>query len=642
MPIRTKLITNVAYSPTEPTLESQIRAQVDGSIQEVLDLAIADTTARKLSPAGDFTGTLNGLAITAAEPGLSAAFNAHTLDNARQLSGYVNVKQFLCDDGQYVKGDGIHDDVTGIQRALDYCHVVSNKVNTLYFPQGIYCISKPLLALGSNVYADVTDIGITIKGENMAGVTIKKTTSNLLGNGLIWDKDTILTCGSDYIWAFTGGIVDEENKRCTNIKIENITFTKSTRSGIGLYFPLSSHGIELKSLYFDNCLSSIESNNHFFLSKISYIRIRGGAYGINLYNDGVKTSLTISECYCMAQTVCAYAIKGAIYSNMINCCADGVTGIVFDLYFSNIALTGCGAESALAVNMYKMFNSTVTLISCESFTNSTNASSKIFYIQNSNVTLIGGTYSYQTTTPGMVFDTYATKLAIYNTQIGTALTPSIISENTTMYKFYQDSASSFMVGEGDYVGKNNHNVAFGFGSNPYTQDDGTDYYWSTRHNSGNVVISKRPLATGGIGWVITELTARSLGTVTTIVGNVVTLTDMTLDKTASHAINYKPLMHITSTNGFNGVVESVNMTAKTITVMAGFSGAFANGDYIDIIAPPRGHMQTAKIPILMSGVTSLRPTVGLVKNQSYYDDTLNIPIYWNGSNWKKYSDNVTV
>ena len=33
---------------------------------------------------------------------------------------FVNVMNFKCDDGEYVKGNGIHDDTTGIQRAIDF------------------------------------------------------------------------------------------------------------------------------------------------------------------------------------------------------------------------------------------------------------------------------------------------------------------------------------------------------------------------------------------------------------------------------------------------------------------------------------------------------------------------------------------
>lgn len=51
-----------------------------------------------------------------------------------KLENFFNVREFLCDDGEYVKGDGTHDDTTGIQNALD------NATGALFFPRGIYKI----------------------------------------------------------------------------------------------------------------------------------------------------------------------------------------------------------------------------------------------------------------------------------------------------------------------------------------------------------------------------------------------------------------------------------------------------------------------------------------------------------------------
>lgn len=60
------------------------------------------------------------------------------LDNIiRDKDGYVSVKSFLCDDGEFVKGDGVHDDTTGIKKALE------NYTN-IRIPAGNYLITSPL------------------------------------------------------------------------------------------------------------------------------------------------------------------------------------------------------------------------------------------------------------------------------------------------------------------------------------------------------------------------------------------------------------------------------------------------------------------------------------------------------------------
>jgi hypothetical protein len=56
------------------------------AIKALIDAVYTDITInRKLSPTGDFTGTWNSVQMTAAEPGLSSAFNAHLSDIANMV-----------------------------------------------------------------------------------------------------------------------------------------------------------------------------------------------------------------------------------------------------------------------------------------------------------------------------------------------------------------------------------------------------------------------------------------------------------------------------------------------------------------------------------------------------------------------------
>lgn len=64
-----------------------------------------------------------------------------TLNVVRKVDGWTNLKSFKCDDGQWVQGDGIHDDTTGIQRAINsvsnnkvYGHGVFYITDTIYIP----------------------------------------------------------------------------------------------------------------------------------------------------------------------------------------------------------------------------------------------------------------------------------------------------------------------------------------------------------------------------------------------------------------------------------------------------------------------------------------------------------------------------
>jgi len=119
-----------------------------------------------------------------------------------RLALVVNVKDFKCDDGQYVKGDGIHDDTTGIQKALD-----SLGEKTIQFPKGVYKVTSSLninidhtkiIGLsGSEIVASidggilfniqanhVTIEGITLNGNSLTrnGITLETAKSHLTVN----------------------------------------------------------------------------------------------------------------------------------------------------------------------------------------------------------------------------------------------------------------------------------------------------------------------------------------------------------------------------------------------------------------------------------------------------------------------------
>jgi lysophospholipase L1-like esterase len=121
---RTKLLTDAVYSPTIAASEEAIRTQIDDSIQEVLDLALEDvTTNRKLSPTGDFRGTINGGDVTLTEPGLSGAFNAHLADVASaETFGHVKVPSGNIDtNGMLIFTGG-----TGSDNSLQFLKLLEN------------------------------------------------------------------------------------------------------------------------------------------------------------------------------------------------------------------------------------------------------------------------------------------------------------------------------------------------------------------------------------------------------------------------------------------------------------------------------------------------------------------------------------
>lgn len=49
----------------------------------------------------------------------------------------------------------------------------------------------------------------------------------------------------------------------------------------------------------------------------------------------------------------------------------------------------------------------------------------------------------------------------------------------------------------------------------------------------------------------------------------------------------------------------------------------------------------AKLAAVASGTTEQRPTENLVVGQQYFDTTLGVPVYWNGTEWHNPFANIT-
>jgi len=87
-----------------------------------------------------FTGSVSGGTLSGNASSATALATGSTAARslANRFGDVVNVKDFLCIDGLPVAGDGVHDDTTGIQAAID-----TN--SQVYFPKGKYRITSSLL-----------------------------------------------------------------------------------------------------------------------------------------------------------------------------------------------------------------------------------------------------------------------------------------------------------------------------------------------------------------------------------------------------------------------------------------------------------------------------------------------------------------
>ena len=102
----------------------------------------------------------------------------------------VNAKEFVCDDGVSVRGDGVHDDTTGIQKAINL--FLANRDNSeaprsgaVYLPTGVYRITEPLvLPSGVVLFGDGSGTAIKYTGTGGAAVRFDDPGGTVIAAGI--------------------------------------------------------------------------------------------------------------------------------------------------------------------------------------------------------------------------------------------------------------------------------------------------------------------------------------------------------------------------------------------------------------------------------------------------------------------------
>lgn len=230
------------------------------------------------------------------------------------LTPYVTPEMF----GAY--GDGTEDDTQQLQFACNYG--IDHNMDV--------CLTHNYL---------ITDT-IQVKGVRE---TYKGTGSKIIGNGY-----TKIIAG-DVIQHMIE-LVPFTNTTAYGVTIKDIYLEGKTLAVNGVYSNISTSECVFENIQITYCTNGMFFNNNCYLNSFRNIRMFGcSGYGI-LMDNGNNTSNVFEKCY---TDNCAngYKINGQ-YSSMISCCADGVSGIVFEISSFTGSLINCGSE---AVNFTRMF-----------------------------------------------------------------------------------------------------------------------------------------------------------------------------------------------------------------------------------------------------------------------------------------------
>ena len=564
--------------------------------------------------------------------------------NENKINSWVSPQRCTnenCNGGcNKVKGNGSHDDYSGLQTTLNYCR--DNNIGKIKLDKGVYNISKPLLVFGSK-NADVkNNPTITLEGVNKKDTYIIKTTDEKMDIGDYgidkeWNKDCVISLLSDYVYSYDGTTTDNNwGGVASNITVKNLSIDTTTSKYAGIYLPLSSHNIKLENIEVRGCKNGVISDNNLYLSEFDKLTFAAGERGLHFNTRGIKTSLSITNCYGHNQTISTYSCRG-VYTTFINCCADSVTGTIFDIYYFRGTIIGSGAESPNAKTIFKFNNSKVALINCEFFKTEIEDSVNLD-VANSVVTCVGGSLGYDQTEQGILskgrgFHVYSgSKVTLINTIYDKGDKGIEVAE-TSQFIDTSNGFSQLMLGsftESNYIGSDDkcNKIIFKM-RDTQTTNNGKNIKWYDNIKKSDILLSEDTIISNCLGWVEVANTQESieLGTITNISGNYITINKTLTDS------NYKPIAGFFISNSEGARQKIINSSSETNFQL--YSAEGFNVDDTIYISKSTSNNENLyrQIPINTVVSTALRPTQNLYIGLSIFDTTLKKPIWWNGSNW---------
>ena len=226
-------------------------------------------------------------------------------------------------------GDGV-DDTTAIQFCLDKASV--NK-GTVYLPNGVYVISKPLEIASFVSFFD----------ESMRGTVIIK---NTIATGIGGFNSLIILKKEP----------DSYNSYCN---IKNLFIGSDIKIDFGIVCEQGSAYLNISNLYIYNVKTGFKSNDSFLTSFTNSV-ISDTDAGIKILGG---TSLVASDVYCAGSNV-GFWLTNMVYSTLNSCAADNISYISYQITnCRGITLNSCGSEGlkGTASSIFYADNSFVTI-----------------------------------------------------------------------------------------------------------------------------------------------------------------------------------------------------------------------------------------------------------------------------------------
>ena len=364
-------------------------------------------------------------------------------------------------------------------------------------------ISKPLVIITS---PDENKGAINVEGENInkTKIVCSSNFSSHLADGDLSNTAPIIVVNSTYLNVDNVLQNGDPSRNSNGVFIHDLHIDSGGYADYGVLFLGGNHSSSYKRLRIKNSvMSGFKNFGDFFLNVVEKVRVDGGKKGFD-FNNGIKTSVKLDSCYSTSASDVAYDVSGT-YMHMVNCCADGCRGTVFDLerYYGTVDTPG--SESIQAKIIFRGASGThVTINGPLTFGNFTDATATHISAEaGARMIFNGGRMLYDPTEQGRIAEGAFIKRGLQsvirinnvriegykvnNTYKGSTVRSTYDTPYGSIHTRHSDNLS-FIGYDGEdtngFVDNNSANpevlgnaIYFGLGETVQTTTDGKDVLW---------------------------------------------------------------------------------------------------------------------------------------------------------------------
>lgn len=298
-----------------------------------IDTAQTITGSKNFSnPNGIFSGNISSATALA-----TGSTNARSLAN--RFDDVINVKDFLCDDGLPVAGDGSHDDTTGIQSALD--SIVNGNRTAVYFPQGYYIIKNTLRVKTSwtGLFCDTFSSAIIqLDNDSVEAAIIVR--NPVPGSIYAFSMFNLYVSRPTSSTTYQKGVILDvcDNTHMGHVEITGFPTSLDIRGGLNCHYESIRLG-DFSGLFDEQYVASLmfDGSNYSPSRLFTFTHIFTNSMPGSVLIRGIDY-ITFSNCYIgsSSKTIgCVYIEGGTIYPNYNN----NFDNCYFDCGLQDIAIT---------------------------------------------------------------------------------------------------------------------------------------------------------------------------------------------------------------------------------------------------------------------------------------------------------------